>query len=59
MEWLNKEMEKDKTEIQNHKNQMINEIKTLNKDEMFKPKPKKKISIISKLLMILGYGKKR
>jgi len=38
---------------------MINQIKSLNKEEMFKPKPKKKISIISKLLMILGYGKKR
>jgi hypothetical protein len=38
---------------------MINEIKKLDKTEMFKPKPKKKISIIEKILKILGYGKKR
>ena len=36
----------------------IQEIKNLNKEELFKPKPKKKVSIISKLLIILGYGKK-
>lgn len=52
-------MEKDKTEIQNHKNQMIDEIKKLDKTKMFVEKPKKKVSIISKILMILGYGKKR
>jgi hypothetical protein len=38
---------------------MIKEIKSLDKTEMFKPKPKNKISIISKILKILGYGKKR
>jgi hypothetical protein len=59
MEWLNKEMEKDKTEISSHKSQMIEEIKKLDKTELFKPKPKKKISIIDKILKILGYGKKR
>ena len=58
MEWLNKEMEKDKTETSSHKNQMIEEIKNLDKTELFKPKPKKKISIIDKILKILGYGKK-
>jgi len=36
---------------------MINEIKKINKEELFKPK--KKVSIIHKLLKILGYGKKR
>ena len=45
------------TKIQ--KNQMIEEIKNLDKEKMFKPKPKNKISIIDKLLKILGYGKKR
>jgi hypothetical protein len=58
LEWLNKEVEKDKMEIQNHKNQMINEIKKMDKTEMFKPKPKNKVSIINKILKILGYGKK-
>jgi hypothetical protein len=38
---------------------MIDEIKKLDKTELFKPKPKKKISIIDKILKILGYGKKR
>jgi hypothetical protein len=38
---------------------MIDEIKKLDKTELFKPKPKNKISIIDKILKILGYGKKR
>jgi hypothetical protein len=38
---------------------MIEEIKSLNKEEIFKPKPKNKVSIIDKILKILGYGKKR
>ena len=58
LEIYNKETERDKMEILNHKNQMIEEIKKLDKTEMFKPIPKKKISIIDKILKILGYGKK-
>jgi hypothetical protein len=46
-------------EISNHKNLMINEIKSFDKKEMFESKPKNKISIIDKILKILGYGKKR
>jgi hypothetical protein len=38
---------------------MIEEIKSLKKEEIFKPKPKNKVSIIDKMLKILGYGKKR
>jgi hypothetical protein len=38
---------------------MIQEIKNLNKDELFLPKQKEKVSIVTKLLTILGYGKKR
>jgi hypothetical protein len=38
---------------------MIEEIKKLDKTKMFQPKPKVKISIIDKILMILGYAKKR
>lgn len=52
-------MEKDKVEIENHKNKMIEEIKKINKMEMFKETQIKKISILDKLLLILGYGKKR
>ena len=51
-------MEKDQKEIQNHKKKLVNEIKTLNKSEMFTIKPKKKISIWDKILIIFGYGKK-
>jgi hypothetical protein len=38
---------------------MIEEIKKLDKSKMFVEKPKEKISIFNKILMILGYGKKR
>jgi len=44
-------------EVENHKTKMIDEIKKFDKNEIFKPK--KKVSIIDKLLKILGYGKKR
>jgi hypothetical protein len=37
---------------------MIEEIKSWDKTEMFKPKPKNKKSIFEKIFMILGYGKK-
>lgn len=52
-------MERDKKEILNHKSQMIDEVKKIDKSEMFKPKPKEKISLLRKIKMILGYGKKR
>jgi len=37
---------------------MIDEIKQLDKNEMFKVPEKKKTSIFKKVLMIFGYGKK-
>ncbi len=37
---------------------MIEDIKKINKNEMFKEGPKKKQSILVKILSILGYGKK-
>jgi hypothetical protein len=37
---------------------MIDEIKSIDKTKMFKPKPKEKISIMNKILKVLGYGKK-
>ncbi len=58
-DWLNKEMEKDQTEILSHKKKMIDEIKSLDKSKMFVEKPKQRISIFSKILIALGYGKKR
>lgn len=50
-------MKKDQKEIERQKMKMIDEIKKINKDDLFKPK--KKVSIIEKILKILGYGKKR
>lgn len=50
-------MKKDQKEVERQKMKMIDEIKKINKDELFKPK--NKVSIIDKLLKILGYGKKR
>jgi len=38
---------------------MIEEVKKIKKEDLLQPKQKKKISVISKILMILGYGKKR
>ena len=40
---------------------MIEELKKIDKNEMFKTKEKEKVkvSIVDKLLTILGYGKKR
>ena len=52
-------MEKDKLEIISNKKKLIDEIKSIDKNKMFQPKPKKKVSIIDKILKILGYGKKR
>jgi hypothetical protein len=51
-------MKKDNLEIQSNKERMINEIIKIDKTKMFVPKPTKKISIIDKIKMILGYGKK-
>ena len=59
LEILKKEMEKDELEIISNKKKLIDEIKSLDKNKMFQLKPKKKVSIIDKILKILGYGKKR
>ena len=58
LSWLSKEMEKDKKEIQDHKKSLAKEIKSLDKSQMFVEKPKKKISIWDKILIIFGHGKK-
>jgi hypothetical protein len=56
--WLEKEMKKDLKEVTNHKKMMIEEIKSLDKNKIFVEKPKKKISIWDKILIIFGHGKK-
>lgn len=51
-------MEKDQLELETHKNQMIEEIKSINKKDMFVEVKKPKLSILKKILMIFGYVKK-
>jgi hypothetical protein len=46
-------------EVDNQKIKMIQELKKIDKTKMFVKPEKKKKSIISKILMIFGYGKKR
>ena len=54
-------MKKDKMELDMNKLKMIEEVKKLDKDKMFipTPPPKQKKSVLTKILNIFGYGKKR
>lgn len=45
-------------EIMNHKKRMIQEIKNIKKEELFKPPIKKNNNLLNKILKIFGYGKK-
>jgi hypothetical protein len=58
LNWLDKELKRDEVEISKHKNKLIDEIKGLDKNEMFKVPEKKKISFFTKILIIFGHGKK-
>lgn len=46
-------------EIINHKKKVIQEIKTLKKDELFRPPIKNNDNLFKKILKIFDYGKKR
>ena len=59
LQWFEKEMKKDQKEIEIQNKKMIDEVKTFDKSKIFVEKQKNKVSIIDKLLMIFGYGKKR
>lgn len=59
LEWLEKEQKKDRFEIDKHKSKMIEDLKKIDRSKMFVKPEKKKISIISKILRIFGYGRKR
>lgn len=52
-------MEKDQMDLNNQKIQMIEQIKTMDRKQMFTEKPKSKKTLFEKILMILGYDKKR
>lgn len=59
MEKLNSEIQKDQERTERIKKQQIAEVLSLDKTKIFEVKPKKKISLLSKLRIIFGYGKKR
>ena len=53
LQWLNSEKAKDKKELEREKQNFINQIKKLNKEDIF-PKPKK-LSLWQKIkILILG-----
>jgi len=54
LDWLDKEIKKDQLDIEKHKNQLIQEIKSLDKNKLFEVKPKKSLS--EKIKKIFGYG---
>jgi len=57
LEWLKKEADKDQHEVDIQKEKMIDEIKSIDRSEMFPKKQKKKRkSIMKKLSIILGNG---
>ena len=58
MTWLNKEIKKDEVDILQNKKKIIDEIKQLKKENLFVKPQQKKISILEKFLLIIGYGKK-
>ena len=54
LNWFEKEKQKDKIQLDKTKNDFIKEIKSFNKDEFFKPKPK--LTLWQKIrIMIWGH----
>jgi hypothetical protein len=41
LDWYNNELKKDQLELDKEKNDFINEIKKIKKEDLIKPKPKK------------------
>jgi hypothetical protein len=59
LERLNWEIQKDNSQTEQHKQKMIQEIKSLDRSKMFIPPDKKKKSLLKKILIVFGYGEKR
>jgi hypothetical protein len=59
LDWLNKQIEKDKIEIDNEKKKFIEQLLKTDKRKMFEVEEPKKMSFFEKLGKILGYGEKR
>jgi hypothetical protein len=51
LDWLRSEIEKDKVQLEKEKLQLINSIKTLNKEELVKPR--KKLTLWEKIKKVL------
>lgn len=51
LDWLRSEIEKDKVQLEKEKTQLINSIKTLNKEELVKPT--KKLTLWEKIKKVL------
>jgi hypothetical protein len=61
LERLDWEIKKDKDQTDEHKRKLIEEIKSWDKSKILNPlpPPKKKISLWTKILIVMGHGKKR
>ena len=54
LKWLEKEKTRDNLEVKSVKNKLINDIKSLNKDDLFKKEePIKKVTIWQKIRQII------
>jgi len=53
LDWYQKEIEKDKIEIDNNKKKFINSIKSVDKEKIFENKVKK-ISLWRRIMKVLG-----
>lgn len=52
-EWLKNEVEKDKKDIEKEKLKFLNEIKTLNKEDLFPQKNKVKLTLWQRIKKVL------
>lgn len=60
LERLKWEINKDNLQVETNKKKMIEEIKSWDKEKILtSPPPKKKLSLVQKILIAIGHGKKR
>lgn len=53
LKWLEKEQLKDRLEIKSSRDKLINEIKGLSKDDIFKKQPEKKVTVWQKIIRMI------
>jgi hypothetical protein len=59
LNWMEKEIKKDEMEVNLNKKKLIEEIKSIDRETMFKKQEKPKMGFFEKISIIFGYGKKR